>query len=48
MANCSELRIPFYNEEHARIAKRSLDVDREPNFELVERRTVVEGSVLVV
>ncbi|BEI86589.1 hypothetical protein CcaverHIS002_0608760 [Cutaneotrichosporon cavernicola] len=42
------LRIPFLNGEHAAIAKRALDVDREVNMELVERETAVEGSVLVV
>lgn len=47
-ADHSELRIPFMNAQHAAIAKRSLDVDREPNLELVERRTAVEGDVLVV
>lgn len=47
-ADSSELRIPFMNAQHAAIAKRSLDVDREPNLELVERRTAVDGDVLVV
>lgn len=47
-ADGSELRIPFMNAQHAAIAKRSLDVDREPNLELVERRTAVDGDVLVV
>lgn len=36
------------NAQHAAIAKRSLDVDREPNLELVERRTTVDGDVLIV
>lgn len=44
----STLRIPFFNAEHALIAKRSLDVDREVNMELVERETTLEGAVLVV
>lgn len=42
------LRIPFFNPEHAAIAKRSLDVDREVNLGLVDRQTSLEGEVLVV
>lgn len=42
------LRIPFLNAEHAVVAKRALDVDREVNAGLVERTTEVEGEVLVV
>lgn len=42
------LRIPFLNAEHAAVAKRALDVDREVNAGLVERVTELQGEVLVV
>lgn len=42
------MRVPFVNEEHARLAKRALEVDREQNAEFVDRRLDVEGDELVM
>jgi hypothetical protein len=42
------LRIPFLTHEHAAIAKRSLEVDREQNSSFVRRTISVEADELVV
>ncbi|AFR97550.1 hypothetical protein J008_05498 [Cryptococcus neoformans] len=42
------LKIPFHTSEHAVIARRALDVDREQNGSLVRREMNVEGDILVV
>lgn len=44
----STLKIPFHTSEHALIARRALDVDREQNGSLVRREMNVEGDVLIV
>ncbi|ODO07970.1 hypothetical protein L198_00449 [Cryptococcus wingfieldii CBS 7118] len=43
-----ELRIPFRTPEHAVIARRALDVDKEQNAGMVHREMSVEGDILVV
>lgn len=40
--------IPFANTEHAKLAKRALEVDREQNAEFVERTVEVEGEDLLM
>jgi hypothetical protein len=42
------MRIPFLTHEHAAIAKRSLEVDREQNSAFVRRTISVEADELVV
>ncbi|WWD21526.1 hypothetical protein CI109_106012 [Kwoniella shandongensis] len=42
------LRVPFHSPEHARVAQRALEVDREQNGTFVSREIEVEGDVLVV
>ncbi|WVR04674.1 hypothetical protein IAU60_001685 [Kwoniella sp. DSM 27419] len=42
------VRIPFHIPEHAEIARRALDVDREQNGTFVHREMEVEGYELVV
>jgi len=42
------MRVPFANQEHATIAKRALEVDREQNAEFVERTITVEGDELIM
>ncbi|GFZ47781.1 hypothetical protein JCM24511_05528 [Saitozyma sp. JCM 24511] len=42
------MRIPFLTHEHAAIAKRSLEVDREQNSAFVRRTIAVEADELVV
>jgi len=44
----STIKIPFAKEEHAVIARRAIQVDRELNAHLVERKMEVEGSILIV
>lgn len=41
------IRIPFSSEEHATIAKRVIDVDRELQVQAVKRTLAVEGNILV-
>ncbi|CAK9782478.1 Pcc1-domain-containing protein [Cutaneotrichosporon oleaginosum] len=48
LSHVATLRIPFLTAEHAAMAKRALDVDREVNMDLVERVTSLEGEELVV
>ncbi|RXK36303.1 hypothetical protein M231_06439 [Tremella mesenterica] len=42
------LKIPFYTSQHAQIAKKVLQVDKEQNAQLVERQLEVEGNILIV
>ena len=42
------MRVPFISSDHAQIAKRAVEVDREQNSEFVERELIVEGDVLRV
>jgi hypothetical protein len=42
------ISIPFAIAAHANIAKRAIQVDRELNAHLIERKMEVEGSVLKV
>lgn len=42
------LRVPFLSAEHASIAKRALEVDREQNADFVERTIETEGTELIV
>ncbi|WVQ83270.1 hypothetical protein IAT38_005409 [Cryptococcus sp. DSM 104549] len=42
------LRIPFRTQDHAVIAHRALDVDREQNGSLVHREMKVEGDTLII
>lgn len=42
------MRVPFITHDHAVLAKRALEVDREQNAEFVERSLVVEGDELVM
>ncbi|EIW71225.1 hypothetical protein TREMEDRAFT_67629 [Tremella mesenterica DSM 1558] len=42
------LKIPFYTSQHAQIAKKVLQVDKEQNAQLVERQLEVEENILVV
>lgn len=42
------LRVPFLSAEHASIAKRALEVDREQNADFVERTIETEGTDLIV
>lgn len=40
--------MPFAIPEHATMAKRALEVDREQNAEFVERTLEVEGDELIM
>lgn len=44
----STIRVPFLTPEHATIARRALDVDREQNASFVEREITVEGAELIM
>jgi EKC/KEOPS complex subunit PCC1/LAGE3 len=44
----AEIRIPFENKEHARIAFNTLNVDKEPRKELIARRlSLVDNETII-